>query len=51
MITLLRHDASIPLEDDGAVRFDDLFVKCKELMFGEIPWQKVEERGKGFNVA
>ena len=24
MIRFLRHDASVPREDDGAVRFDDL---------------------------
>ena len=29
MIRLLRHDPSIPREDDGAVRFDDLIEKFK----------------------
>ena len=32
MIRLLRHDASVPREDDGAVRFDDL-VKEFEAKF------------------
>ena len=38
MITLLRHDASIFREDDGAVRFDDLFVKCKVKFVGTLQW-------------
>ena len=29
LIRLLRHDESVPLEDDGAVRFDNLAEKFK----------------------
>ena len=38
MIRSLRHDASIPREDDGAVRFDDLIEKLKELFISTLQW-------------
>ena len=38
MITLLRHDASIPREDDGAVRFDDLIEMFKVKFVGNLQW-------------
>ena len=37
-IRLLRHDASIPREDDGAVRFDDLIEKLKVKFVGTLQW-------------
>ena len=60
LITLLRHDASIPGEDDGAVRFDDLIEEFKVKFVGTLQWTvdawenclaKGEERRKGFNIA
>ena len=38
MIRLLRHDASIPREDDGAVRFDDLIERFKVELDGTPQW-------------
>ena len=38
MIRLLRHDASIPREDDGAVRFDDVIEKFKVKFVGTLQW-------------
>ena len=38
MITVLRHDASIPREDDGAVRFDDLIERFKVKFVGSLQW-------------
>ena len=38
MITLLRHDSSIPREDDGVVRFDDLIEKFKVKFVGTLQW-------------
>ena len=38
MITFLRHEASIPREDDGAVRFDDLIERFKEKFVGTLQW-------------
>ena len=49
MIRLLRHDPSIPREDDGAVRFDDTMEKSRrssmvlrngQLTIGELVWQR-----------
>ena len=56
----LRHESSIPREEDGAVRFDDLIEKLKEKLLvlyrgqsklRRILWHKEEERRKGFNTA
>ena len=39
MIRLLRHDQSVPREDDGAVRFDDILEEFKEKKFdGALQW-------------
>ena len=38
MITLLRHDASILRENDGAVRFDDLIEEFKVKFVGTLQW-------------
>ena len=38
MIRLLRHDQSIPREDDGAVRFDDIMEEFKEKFDGVSQW-------------
>ena len=38
MIRLLRHDETIPREDDGAVRFDDLIEKFKVKFDGASQW-------------
>ena len=38
MVRLLRHDASILREDDGAVRFDDLIEKFKVKFVGTLQW-------------
>ena len=38
MIKLLRRDASIPREDDGAARFDDLNEKFKVGFVGTLGW-------------
>ena len=38
MIRSLRHDPSIPREDDGAVRFDDLAEKFKAKFDGTSQW-------------
>ena len=38
MIRLLRHDPSIPREDDGAVRFDDIMEEFKEKFDGASQW-------------
>ena len=38
MIRLLRHDESVPREDDGAVRFDDLAAKFKAKFDGTSQW-------------
>ena len=38
MIRLLRHDETIPREDDGAVRFDDLIEKFKVKFDGTSQW-------------
>ena len=38
MITLLRHDASILREDDGAARFDDLIEMFKVKFVGTLQW-------------
>ena len=39
LITSLRHDdASIPREDDGAVRFDDLIEEFKVKFVGTLQW-------------
>ena len=60
MIRLLRHDASIPREDDAAVRRDDLTEKFKIKFVGTLQWTvddwddclaKGEERRKRFNIA
>ena len=61
MTRTLRHEASIPREIDGAVKFDDLIEKLKvwsllilcsgQPVLGWILWQKEEERRRGFNTA
>ena len=38
VIRLLRHDESVPREDDGAVRFDDLAEKIKAQFNGTSQW-------------
>ena len=38
MTRTLRHDASIPREEDGAVRFDDLINKLKEEFGYTLQW-------------
>ena len=38
MIRLLRHDQSIPREDDGAVRFDDIMDELKKKFDGASQW-------------
>ena len=38
MIRSLRHDESVPREDDGAVRFDDLAEKFKAKFDGTSQW-------------
>ena len=38
IIRLLRHDPSIPREDDGAVRFDDIIDKSKAKFDGTSQW-------------
>ena len=38
MIRILRHDPSIPREDDGAVRFDDIMEKFKAKFDGTSQW-------------
>ena len=38
IIRLLRHDPSIPREDDGAVRFDDIMDKSKAKFDGTSQW-------------
>ena len=38
MIRLLRHDDTVPREDDGAVRFDDLAEKFKAKFDGTSHW-------------
>ena len=38
MIRLLRQDESVPREDDGAVRFDDLAEKFKAKFDGTSQW-------------
>ena len=38
MIRLLRHDPSIPREDDGAVRFDYVIDKFKAKFDGTSQW-------------
>ena len=38
MIRLLRHDPSIPREDDVAVRFDDIMEELKEKFDGASQW-------------
>ena len=36
MIRLLRHDQSVPQEDDGAVRFDDIVEEFKKKKFDGV---------------
>ena len=59
MIRLVRHDETIPGEDDGAVRFDDLIEKFKVKFVGTSEWTvdawtiflaKEEDQRKGFNT-
>ena len=38
MVRLLRHDSSIPREDDGAVRFDDFIEEFKVKFVGTLQW-------------
>ena len=39
MTGLLRHDQSVPQEDDGAVRFDDVLEEFKKKKFdGALQW-------------
>ena len=38
MIRFLRHDPSIPREDDGAVRFDDIMEKIQAKFGGTSQW-------------
>ena len=35
---LLRHEETIPGEDDGAVRFDDLIEKFRVIFVGTSDW-------------
>ena len=38
MIRLLRRDQSVPREDDGAVRFDDIIDEFKKMFDGTSQW-------------
>ena len=38
MIRLLRHDQSVPREDDRAVRFDDIMEEFKKKFDGALQW-------------
>ena len=38
MIRSLRHDQSVPREDDGAVRFDDIMEEFKKKFDGALQW-------------
>ena len=38
IVRLLRHDQSIPREDDGAVRFDDIMEEFKKKFDGALQW-------------
>ena len=38
MTRLLRHDDTVPREDDGSVRFDDLAEKFKARFAGTSQW-------------
>ena len=38
MIRLLRHDQSVPREDDRAVRFDDIMEEFKKKFDGAFQW-------------
>ena len=38
MIRLLRHGQSVPREDDGAVRFDDIMEDFKKKFDGVVQW-------------
>ena len=60
MTGTLRHDASIPREEDGAVNFDDLINKNRknreklcsgQTTLGRILWQKEEKRKRDFKTA
>ena len=61
MIRLLRHDASIPREDDGAVKIWRLDWEVQGKVrwhfamdswrLGKLPCKRREERRKGFNIA
>ena len=60
MIRLLRHERSVPGEDDGAARFDDLMNEFEAKFDGSsqwshkdgyLIWRKVEDPRKYFNVA
>ena len=45
MIRLLRHDQSVPREDDGAVRFDDIMEEFRKEFDGALQylfWKKEE---------
>ena len=56
MIRLLRHDQSVPREDDGAVRLDGIMEEFKmvlcsgQLTIGCLFWQEEEDQRKGFNI-
>ena len=42
MIRLLRHDPSIPREDDGSVRFDDIMEEFKAKSDGTSQWPIID---------
>ena len=59
MIRSLRHDPSIPREDDGAERIYDIIEKFKAKFDGTsrwpindwIVWQREVDQRKGFNIS
>ena len=59
MIRFLRHDQSVPREDDGGVRFDEILedLKKKPMVFcngqlanGYLFWVQEEGPRKGFSI-
>ena len=50
MIRFLLHGASVPREDDGAVRFDDLVKEFEAKFDGTSQWP-INDWIKGFNTA
>ena len=51
MTRTLRHETSVPREEDGAVRTNLLVLYVGRSKLGRILWHKEEEGRKGFNTA